>query len=338
MIKKEAQPQISSSVQIPMAAVIFFTLALAGTSFAAGLFWTKLKSDKGSASVPVTTANANTKEFAPTKSAKPDFRFFVMSFCPFGNQAEDAIKPVAELLADKANIRPQYIFDKIEGNLSDYCKPRMGDPNQCDTYVKNSNGRFKDVAECKKYIADSLQNCTNEKNYLKIGNNYYASLHGRVEANQDIREMCAWNQTDDKKSWWKFVDTVNKNCDSQNADTCWEQPAKDAGFDVAKITECFNKDAGRLIEDEIALTTKYQVSGSPTMILNEAQFPPENAYTQDGSGSIKIGKKVFTQNQFRTPNAIKEAVCAAFDKAPKECKTELAQAAANPAAAQGGCN
>jgi hypothetical protein len=61
--------------------------------------------------------------------------------------------------------------------------------------------------------------------------------------------------------------------------------------------------------------------------------------------ALKIGKKVFTQDQYRTADAIKEAICASFKKAPKECKTEIkaantaAAGTANTAAAAGGsCN
>ena len=166
----------------------------------------------------------------------------------------------------------------------------------------------------------------------------YASLHGRQEANQDVRELCAWNMVgDDKTSWWNFVGNVNKNCTQANADTCWQNQAQQAGLDANKITDCFNQNAVNLVENEIALTTKYKVSGSPTVLINDVAFPPETAYTNDNTGSLAIGSKVATQDKYRTPNVVKEAICSAFSKTPAECKTVLNElSGAAPAA--GGCN
>lgn len=46
------------------------------------------------------------------KSDKPDVRLFVMAFCPYGNQAEDLIKPVLDLLKDKISLTLNYIVSK----------------------------------------------------------------------------------------------------------------------------------------------------------------------------------------------------------------------------------
>ncbi|MFA4826803.1 MAG: hypothetical protein WC596_00915 [Candidatus Shapirobacteria bacterium] len=316
-------------IKVPILGVIFFSLVLVVVSVYAGIAWTKLKS--GSV---VTTSATATATFATTKTDKAKLQFFVMSFCPYGNQMEDILRPIFDLLGNKTDIQPQYIFDKVTGSLADYCKPRVGDPTQCATYVTNKYFTTED--ECKKTIATNLAQCVDEKSYIKISDSFYTSLHGRVEANQNIREICAWNQTTDKKQWWDFVANVNKNCTAQNADTCWEEQAKKASLDTAKITECFNKDAQSLIEKEIALTTQYQVSGSPTVLVNGLPFPPEAAYTQDGKGTLKIGTKTATQDKYRTPNVIKEAVCASFNKAPKECNTVLNELSGQAPAA-GGC-
>ena len=303
-------------IKIPLIGVIIFSLLLAASSFFAGAAWLKLKNG-------TTTTTASKNVFAATKNSKPEFNFFVMSFCPYGNQIEDVIKPIASLLKNKADIHPRYIFEKV-ANLSDYCKQTSGDATQCAAYIKA--GYFKTEADCQKTITDSSKACLDEKNYLKIGSNFYSSLHGRIEANQDVREICAFNLNDDKTNWWTFVSNVNQNCDSQNADTCWEEQAKKAGFDTAKITECFNTQASDLIEKEIALTTQYKVQGSPTLIINGVSFPPESAYTEAGDGTLKIGNKTIKQADFRTADTIKEAVCASFKKAPSECKTTLTTA------------
>ncbi|MDD4937724.1 MAG: thioredoxin domain-containing protein [Candidatus Shapirobacteria bacterium] len=336
-IKKIKLPDISKtinsskSVTIPLVGVIVFCLLLAASSFFAGAAWLKLKSGNST-----TTTNKNT--FAAVKNNKPEFNFFVMSFCPYGNQIEEVIKPIASLLGNKADIHPHYIFEKVD-NLTNYCKQTSGDITQCSAYI--SAGYFKTESDCQKTINDATKTCLDEKQYLKIGDNFYSSLHGRIEANQDVREICAYNMNDDKTNWWTFIDNVNQNCTAQNADTCWEDQAKKAGFDTAKITECFNTQAADLIEKEIALTTQYKVQGSPTLIINGVDFPPESAYTEAGDGTLTIGNKVIKQADFRSPDAIKEAVCASFKKAPSECKTVLTAATAtnNTAAADAAsCN
>lgn len=50
------------------------------------------------------------------KTEKPDVKLFVMSFCPFGNDAENMIKPVVELLGDKINFEIHYIISKTSDN------------------------------------------------------------------------------------------------------------------------------------------------------------------------------------------------------------------------------
>jgi len=327
-MKKEIN-KINKSINISMPIALVFGLILLGTSFYSGFAWNKLRNTEKGSSVSVATST-----FAAQKSQKPELKFFVMSFCPYGNQIEDVLRPVFDLLKDKADITPHYIFEKID-DLASYCKSRSGDPAQCATYVENKY--FTSVAECQKAITASSKSCLDTNNYVKTSTGVmYSSLHGRQEANQDIREICAWNQSTDKTQWWNFVGAVNKNCTSENADSCWENQAKSAGFDTTKITECFNKEGINLIEKEIAITTKYNVSGSPTVLVNDVAFPPEAAYTQDGKGSLKIGKKVATQDRYRTPNVVKEAVCASFQKEPGECKSILNDLQ-GVAPAAGGC-
>lgn len=48
------------------------------------------------------------------KTDSPNVKLFVMAFCPYGNQAEEIIMPIQELLGDKANIELRYIFNKSE--------------------------------------------------------------------------------------------------------------------------------------------------------------------------------------------------------------------------------
>jgi len=326
-------------IKVPLIGVVLFLLLLVAASFAAGFSLMKNKSSDDSTTPTSKLTSGNI--FDADDTEKPELDFYVMSFCPYGNQIETTLRPVFDLLGDKVTIKPRYIFEKIEGDLATYCKNSSPDAANCATYVKNSNGQLKDVADCKDQIANMVKNCNNESQYLKIGNNLYSSLHGRVEANQDVRELCAYKIADDKKLWWDFVKNVNDNCTVQNADTCWQEQATKAGLDTNKITECFNNDASALIEVEIADTTKNKISGSPTLMIADKSFPPtiDSASTDQ---NIKIGKEVFALTNTRTSNVIKAALCTGFKNQPKECKTKIEEAVtANRqpagAAATGGC-
>ncbi|MBW2991533.1 hypothetical protein KY348_07585 [Candidatus Woesearchaeota archaeon] len=46
-------------------------------------------------------------------SENPDVKMFVMSFCPFGQQAENSLKPVQDLFGDKVIIEPHFIINDL---------------------------------------------------------------------------------------------------------------------------------------------------------------------------------------------------------------------------------
>lgn len=56
------------------------------------------------------------------KDNKPQIDFFVMSYCPYGNLAEEGIAPVYELLGDKAEFNPHYvIYSNYQGGGKQFC-------------------------------------------------------------------------------------------------------------------------------------------------------------------------------------------------------------------------
>ncbi len=52
------------------------------------------------------------------KSEVPEVGLYVMAFCPYGNQAENAIKDAVLLLADKIDFEPVYIMSKTSSGYS----------------------------------------------------------------------------------------------------------------------------------------------------------------------------------------------------------------------------
>ncbi|MFH1474091.1 MAG: hypothetical protein ABIE55_04350 [Candidatus Aenigmatarchaeota archaeon] len=62
-----------------------------------------------------------------TKTEKPTVQLFVMSFCPYGIQAETAMEPVIALLGDKADIQVHFIAS-VTGDTPDSINSLHGAP------------------------------------------------------------------------------------------------------------------------------------------------------------------------------------------------------------------
>lgn len=77
------------------------------------------------------------------KTDKPKIDLFVMSYCPYGTQAEKGILPVLNLLGDKVDFDLRFVYyamhpsqGEVEENLRQYCiqkeqKPKFNDYLEC---------------------------------------------------------------------------------------------------------------------------------------------------------------------------------------------------------------
>lgn len=63
---------------------------------------------------PEETTTTTTVPITYTKTEKPKVLLFTMSYCPYGNVAEDMIKPVIDLMKDKITVEPHYIINKTD--------------------------------------------------------------------------------------------------------------------------------------------------------------------------------------------------------------------------------
>jgi glutaredoxin len=209
-----------------------------------------------------TTPTPTTQPPEPVVSARPSVELFVMSFCPYGTQAESAMDPVIGLLGPKANITIRYIAS-VGGTT-----------------------------------VDSI-----------------SSLHGPAEAKEDLRQLCIARYY--PALLWPYLMDFNTNCYPgwQNAtalDACRAKTAKKIGIDNGKIETCATGGEGlALLAADEGFTTKYQVTGSPTLLINGQRY----------SGA-------------RTPDAYKLAICSHFDTPPAECGVNLSSQAAT---ASGSC-
>jgi hypothetical protein len=86
-----------------------------------------------------TNSNSNTQEIP--KSEKPVVELFVMSFCPFGNKAEDTMLPVYELLKDNVEWNVHYIVSASGDKISSLHGQPETDQNIRELCVLNEYGQ-----------------------------------------------------------------------------------------------------------------------------------------------------------------------------------------------------
>ncbi|MDD3735155.1 MAG: thioredoxin domain-containing protein [Candidatus Pacebacteria bacterium] len=208
------------------------------------------------------SSNSQAQKEIP-KSERPEVMLFVMSFCPYGIQAENNMKSVYDLLKDKVDFSVKFI-----------------------TTVNGEN-------------LESID-----------------SLHGIEEAKEDLRQICIIDKYGND-IFWNYVVEFNKNCtantsDSSALDKCWKQVADKLGIKTSVIEKCAYGDDGlNLLKEDEKLVEKYQVAGSPTLIINGQEYQGE-----------------------RDSESYKEAICSTFNKEPSECQTKLSS---DSTSSNGGC-
>ena len=222
------------------------------------LFLSSLNTSEELPTVDDTTQEAS----AIPKSDKPEVDLYVMAFCPYGVQAEQAMIPVQALLGTKADFSIRFIANVNGNNVTDV-----------------------------------------------------DSLHGIEEAKEDLRQLCVMKYYPSK--YWSYVTDIDNNCypvyrDSAAMDLCWKNASIKLGINVSQIEKCaYGPEGITLLQSDEALTQQYQISGSPTLLINGQRY----------SGA-------------RTPEAFKTAICDAFNTAPSECSQALSE---DGGAATGGC-
>lgn len=201
---------------------------------------------------------------------KPQIDFYVMSYCPYGNIAEEAIEPAYRLLKGKADFNPHYVI---------YSNYQGGGPKFC--------------------LDDADK---------------YCSMHGVQELNQGLRELCVHKYMGEG-SYFEFVLEMNRECNYNNADSCWEPVAKSLGLDIQKIKDCESNEWEDILSKELELNNALGVRGSPTVFIE---------------GDAYAGS--------RAPAGYAKALCAGFESKPDECSTEkLAKLGTAQAGPDGSC-
>ena len=164
--------------------------------------------------------------------------------------------------------------------------------------------------QMQRVTADIVKNAPNLATSLKVrymgsvSGNSLVSMHGDAEAKENLRQICIREEQPSK--YWNYVSCQMK---ASGTETSCESST---GVDSSKLSSCVS-DSSRGIayaQKDFDLDTKYNVTGSPTLVLEDGQI-----------SEFDFGG--------RDSETIKSIVCNAFSKQPGVCSTKLntAQAA-----------
>jgi glutaredoxin len=114
-------------------------------------------------------ASQNVEQVAVPKTDKPSVELFVMSYCPYGLQAEKGILPVLKLLGSKIDFQLKFVDyamhsdPEINENLRQYCIQKNA-PSKLSAYLEcfTSQGDAKACLVSAKIDSSSLTGCISQ--------------------------------------------------------------------------------------------------------------------------------------------------------------------------------
>lgn len=153
-------------------------------------------------------------------------------------------------------------------------------------------------------MADAVKNIPSLAQYIKVryigsvSGNSLVSMHGDAEAKENLRQICIREEQPTK--YWNYIACQMK---ASGTETSCEQST---GVDSTKLNACVSDTSKGIAyaQKDFVLDTKYNVGGSPTLILNGAQV------SEFGFGG-------------RSSDGVKSMVCAGFNTKPSFCSTKL---------------
>lgn len=171
-----------------------------------------------------------TKDLTRTESTSPRVDLFVMSECPYGVPAQEAMIEAKNLIPG-FELAIHYI-----GNV--YTETEW---NALSTDYKNY---YEQYGMCEQ----------------KSNNKYYCSLHGPEEVENDIAQLCAMNYYED---WMSFIIAhIDNNMNITAA-------INEMGYDATLMNNCISSETGwDLYEEDIAIADELGVGASPTYLFD----------------------------------------------------------------------
>ena len=143
------------------------------------------------------------------------------------------------------------------------------------------------------------------------------AMHGQKEVEENTRQYCIEKEQPSKlAAYLNCFFTAGQN-DGSTAD--YKKCLTSAGVNESALNSCYNK-----ADKDFGIMAKYNDQGSwlsgryPIYPVHQAD---NDRYGVQGSPTLIING--VESQAGRTPEAVKQAICAAFDNAPSECKTTL---------------
>ncbi len=167
------------------------------------------------------------------QTESPTVMLFVMSYCPYGNLAEDAMEPVVDALGDTFTVKPIYII-----------------------YDESINPG---------YNAENTDYCIADENET------YCSMHGMPELDQGVRELVIYDLYG-QGAWSDYVKAANAQCDLSTIETCWKAVAEAQNLSVEDIQAGFDERQFEILAEQKELTFTYQKFGSPSIVINGVDY------------------------------------------------------------------
>ncbi len=138
------------------------------------------------------------------------------------------------------------------------------------------------------------------------------AMHGKKEIDEDLRQYCI--QKINKEEYWKYLKCFIK---TGNYSLC----LKNISIDLNELNKCMNE------TDALYNVSYYRDNKStylngifPKFLVNEQE---NKKYGVQGSPTTFINGVEYVGP--RSPEAIKEAICNAFEKKPEECNVTLSK-------------
>jgi len=199
---------------------------------------------------------------APDKEV-PEVDLFVMSFCPFGNLAEDAMLNVVDLLKKRAKFRLRYIIDLSTEEIPRAL--RLETP-EGTLYIGSLHGP-------NEAWADAFEACVQKHHDTLTFWRFVSS----------VNERCTPIYRDREK-----------------LDECLESVSNEHGIDFAEMRGCASStEVIELLREDESLAREFGITGSPTLIINGARYQgartPEAFKQAICSGFIKLPAECETE-------------------------------------------
>ncbi len=217
------------------------------------------------------------------QSQKPEVDLFVMSYCPFGNQAEQLIMPLQKTLGSKANFNLRYIiYSNYSSGHPEYCLDKEN--KYCSMHgVQEVRQDIRELC-VQKYQKDKLWDFVKEMNENSTSKNTDEKWEEIAQKlGIDINKIKSCQEKEGSKLLDKEIALTNK-----------EYPVQDPSQYNSKTTS--------------------KISGSPTLVINGVIY--------DGNRSTEAYQEAICNAFVTAPPECQEKVSNSTTQSPAQGSCE----------------